>query len=581
DGLIGVGATSFLSSVQRKERVIYYTAALNGSRENFFGPVISAEPLSLNLQVDQLDPERRGDGELGVAVQGVTAGTHRIRVELNGVSLGVLSFDNGVAVQSTFPFQQALLYEGNNVVRLSAQGGSGDISLMDEIRLSYWRLFQVDDDQLKFSLPRDESAVVGTFSSPEIRLLDVTSHDNAVEVPAEIRGGRDRSPGRSGQVNGYKIRVRSAGRDRILRAATTDQFERPGEILMDSPSRWNGQSNEADLVIISHADFMSSVDPLITLRRSQGLSSVVVDVQDIYDEFSFGHKSPRALKEFLSHTQNEWRKVPRFVLLMGDASFDPHGYLGLGQYDFVPTQLIDTYLMETASDDALVDFDNDGLAELPIGRIPARTVAQATAMVSNIIQYGSAEASNKVLLVADGRDPEYDFESATAEIRKLIPSDYTVKTIVNRDKGSGSEELIRQLLDGQWIVHYMGHGSVDLWSGDLLAAEGVKRLQNGPGWPLLIAMTCLNGYFHDPAVSSLAEQLLNSPGGVAAAWSSSGLTSASGQLSLSLQLFQDLFAPETQDATLGDLMLRAKAAIENTQVRRTWVLLGDPSMPIR
>ena len=47
--------------------------------------------------------------------------------------------------------------------------------------------------------------------------------------------------------------------------------------------------------------------------------------------------------------------------------------MGRGDSDFVPTRLIDTLLMETASDEWLADFDGDGLAEMALGRLPVRT----------------------------------------------------------------------------------------------------------------------------------------------------------------------------------------------------------------
>ena len=79
------------------------------------------------------------------------------------------------------------------------------------------------------------------------------------------------------------------------------------------------------------------------------------------------------------------------MLLVGDASFDPRNYLGLGDFDFVPTKLIDTVYLETASDDWFVDFNNDGLPSIAMGRIPVRTPEEAALVVSKIIAYESAE----------------------------------------------------------------------------------------------------------------------------------------------------------------------------------------------
>ena len=97
-------------------------------------------------------------------------------------------------------------------------------------------------------------------------------------------------------------------------------------------------------MIITHQDFMGSLGPLKSLRESQGWSVALIDVEDLYDEFNFGVESPQALKDFLYRADHHWQKPPRSVLLVGDASFDPRNYLGLGDFDVVPTKLIDTVL---------------------------------------------------------------------------------------------------------------------------------------------------------------------------------------------------------------------------------------------
>jgi len=111
----------------------------------------------------------------------------------------------------------------------------------------------------------------------------------------------------------------------------------------------------------------------------------VIDIEDIYDEFSFGDKTPQAIKDFSAYGSTNWKKRPGFVLLAGDSSYDPKNYLGLGSFDIVPTKLLDTAYMETASDDWFADFDNDGVPELSVGRLPFRSTAEASTMIAKIM----------------------------------------------------------------------------------------------------------------------------------------------------------------------------------------------------
>ena len=101
--------------------------------------------------------------------------------------------------------------------------------------------------------------------------------------------------------------------------------------------------------------------PLVAHRASQGHQAALISIDDVYDEFSFGERSPHALKDFLARARTTWTVAPRYVVLAGDATFDPRDYPGFGFGDFVPTSLVDMTEMEleTASDDWFVDGNGE------------------------------------------------------------------------------------------------------------------------------------------------------------------------------------------------------------------------------
>jgi len=401
------------------------------------------------------------------------------------------------------------------------------------------------------------------------------------EVPQELVGKIDQ------QKTGYSVTVTSTGTgEKRLLAATDDLSGKPAKIAANQPSKWRTASHAADLVVISRRDFFSAIEPLRALRNKQGMKVELADVEDIYDEFSFGDKSPTAVKDFLLYASTNWKIKPRYVLLAGDASHDPKNYLGFGDWDLVPTKLIDTQLMETASDDWLADFNGDGTADLSVGRLPVRTAEEAGAIVKKIFGYDSSEPLQSMLLVADINNG-FDFESAASELRGLIPANLIVEQI-NRgqvDPATAKSTLMDAIMRGQKVVNYMGHGSLNLWAGSLLTNEDARSLTNGERLPVFVMMTCLNGYFHDPALDSLAESLLKAEqGGAVAVWTSTGMTTPVEQSVLNQQLYRLLFATGNangQALTLGEATTRAKAAVNDGDIRRTWVLLGDPTMRMR
>ena len=116
------------------------------------------------------------------------------------------------------------------------------------------------------------------------------------------------------------------------------------------------------------------------------------------------------------------------------------------------------------------------------------------------------------------------------------------------------------------------------FDGGLLSSDDAPFLTNGSRLSLFVIMDCLNGLFHDPRTESLAAALLKSPGGGAVGvWASSGVTDPNGQADMNQALVPSLF----QGLTLGESTVKAKQNVADPDVRRTWILFGDPTTRIR
>jgi hypothetical protein len=323
----------------------------------------------------------------------------------------------------------------------------------------------------------------------------------------------------------------------------------------------------------------------VAQRRAQGFTVMVVNVEDVYDEFSYGLHSPQAIRDLLTRASAQWSKPPRYVLLVGDGSYDPRDYFHLGSFDFVPTTLVDTAFMETGSDDAFSDFDNDGIPEIPIGRLPVRTTAEADRAISKIVNFSPANVPQTALMVADTQGSYYfNFEQANDQASALLPPGMTVQKVYRRLQSSDAAaraNIISKINSGAALVNYSGHGNVDVWTGaPIFSGSDAMNLTNGNKLPLVIVMDCLNGYFVAPAIDCIGESLMRAPnGGAVASFASSGLTIPDGQHEMGQRLFQVLYGG--QSIALGDATRLAKAATTDIDVRRTWILFGDPTMKIR
>lgn len=562
---------SFDYTVQRKERFIYFSGLLNGDTENFFGAVVGTAPITQTLSVTHL-AGISAPSLLEVALQGMTTANHLVKVQVNGTEVGLINFAGMEHKVAHLSLGSGLLHEGDNSVTLERTNGDSDISMVDYLRVTYAHTYQADNDYLQFTV--NGSAVISGFSNAAIKLLDITN-PNSVSLY---------TPHSESAADGYRFTVTTSQARTFL--AITDQKARPlAAITRNQPSNWWMSTNRADFIIITHRNFVSSVEPLALLRRSQGLSVAVVDVDDIYDEFSFGAHSPQAIRSFLDWARGYWSQTPQYVLFVGDGSYDPRNYLSNPETDFVPARLIDTASLETASDDWFVDFDNDGVPEMAIGRLPVRTVAEAKTMISKTVNYSPDNTLQNALMVADSLDAktQFSFESATDELSALLPVSIGAEKIFRANNAASAvhDQIITGINQGPLLVNFMGHGSVEIWTGaPILSTLDVPAFTNGQRLPVFLMMTCLNGYYQNPARESLAEALLRTDkGGAVAVWASSGMTDPQSQLEMSKALYQQLFG--SQPLTLGEAIRKAKGANANLDVPRTWALLGDPTLQLR
>jgi hypothetical protein len=569
--------TAFPYTAESKERSFYFPSLLNGEENNFFGPIIYTYRVDQLLYVWDADTTSPEDALLEVALQGATAGPHRVKVFFNDMEVGEVSFSGQSQARFQAEIPVSALLPGENLVSFIAHGGEMDISLLDSIRLTYLRHYRAHENALKLTAQGGRQVSVTGFSHGQIQVLDITDPLSVMEVEGKAT---------KAQGSGYEVRFRVPGSGpRTLLALGVEKAKSPARLALNEPSRWHQGMNRYDLVIISHRDFLESLKPLKNLRENQGYSVALVDVEDVYDEFSFGSKTPRAIKDFLQRAKSNWQKPPRFVLLVGDASYDPRNFLGYGELDFVPTKLLDTAYLETASDDWLVDFDEDGLPDMALGRLPVQTPAEVSAVVAKIIAYEKSSGTNEVLLVADKMEMTdgFNFAAAARKVKALFPSSVGVKEVFRGDYGNDSqvrEVLLGYLSKGSMLVNYIGHGGMGEWRGLIFTSRDADGLPNGMRLPFFVNMTCLNGFFQAPYGDSIAEVLLKAEqGGAVAVWTSSGMTFPTGQAAMNQELVRLLFNGE--DLTIGEAAMKAKKAINDRDIRRTWILFGDPATRLK
>ena len=545
---------------------------------------------------------------LSVAVASHTLGLHHMTLRVNGQVVGDFQWSNRAYQEVQAQIPHGILSTTNSVtisISNDLGGQAIDTIYVDWLKLSYQRQLLAGNGRLDFGDAHagSWSYAVSGFSGGDVTVYDVTTPGQVAVVPAEVSGGVLSFTRTNASVRRY-MAVETAQRLSPL------AIERVNSVSL----RAGDASTGADYILIAHPDFMAAAQPLADYRATTGLRVRSISLQDVYDQFNYGLPSAEAIRDFLSYAYSNWPGTPpSYVLLVGDGTYDLRNYLATSAPTYVPPFLamVDPDLGETASDNRFVTLVGDDLlADMYIGRFPVNNVAETTAMVQKTIKYETDSPSGtwqkKALFVTDdlegGGGAFYAYSNSVADgtvdgstsAALLLPQEYQ-RTKVYMGQTCASEnpslacrsQINQALNEGVAIMSFVGHGARDAWALERLYDDAmVASLNNGDKQPIILAMTCLEGYFQSPDKSALAEISVRSAGkGAVASWSATGYGLATGhdlmERGFMLAVFHEgmpLMGPATQ---FGKLYLhQISSAGRYDDLMETFMLFGDPALRI-
>jgi hypothetical protein len=276
------------------------------------------------------------------------------------------------------------------------------------------------------------------------------------------------------------------------------------------------------------------------------------------------------------------------VLLLGDATYDPKDNLKTGIQNRVPALMIKTPFLWTISDPSYAAVNGDDLLpDLALGRLSATSVAEAQMLVEKVLAFerGGLSMSQARVLVADNADAGGDFEHAADEIAGGVMGGRADKIYLSR-LGGGTRGAIQAALNrGASVMSYVGHGSTVVWASENVYNNmDLPNLAPQPQQPVLFTMNCLNGYFHMPGLSSLAEAFVKTEGkGAIAAFAPSGMSVTEAAHVYHKAALEELLSGRHR--RLGDALLAAQARYTESgalpELLSIYQLLGDPALELR
>jgi len=583
---------------------------------------IDEEPYRVELQMPQLDRDAPEQVRLRVNLRGWSRlphalsrhDDHSIEAQINGRIVGAATWDNrpeGQTLELALPASE--MRQGSNSLELrvpprkleGSEQAQVDAILLNWVELSYPRTSRVERGQIAFAAPLQPTRCLAAQGASSAR-LGYFAADGAWYAMAE-----------SGRPIATPLPVRGHW------VVTDDQYLTPLAVVPDTPSNLRGNADPIDYIIVAHPKLLDAVRPLARFHRERGLEVLLVDVTDVYDEFSHGLTHPRAIRDFLAHAHAEWKApAPRFVLLVGDASWDPKNvtaddrnyvdwtyrdqqgtnfvkndstpYETLAELNYrnlIPTWSWATREGHAASDNGFVDLTgDDGHPEMAIGRFPVTEVDEVAAIVKKTIRYASSPAlgewRRRVLWITN-EESGFQFRSDQLALGMEEQGFESVKVYPVPDEPSNEthrETLRRAFDDGQWLVHFFGHGGRYIWrtgppdlrkNHDLFTLDDLDALESNARLPIVLSMTCYSAPFDHPNADSIGEKFLRMPDRgsvavIAASWRNSPTQSMS----------QHLIDGLMQQPTLGEAFLYAKNESTHKAFLHMYNLLGDPALPL-
>ena len=504
---------------------------------------------------------------------------HHVAVAVNGVELADELFDGQADHPVSFEVPGSHLVAGANTLTVklpSDTGARNDLVVVDHFEVRYPRHFAARDGELTFTAAGEVFEVAGLATAEVLvyrrgpRGVELLTHTEVTGVPGDyrvrFRGGREEAT----------YHVVSAG---AIRTPAVEPGRAPADLL----------SGPAELLIISHPDFLAGLEPLVAAREAQGWTVKVVDVEDVYEQLGFGVFDPEAIHAYVAFAAENLGTEA--VLLVGGDTYDYFDLLGLGSVSFIPSLYGRTgdIVRFAPADGLYADLDGDEVPDLAIGRFPVRTAADLEAMLDKTFAFEAGRHRRSLVLAADDYDrpSRFDFTQASEQMAVLAPSDWQVRRVYLDALGvsEARSELLGEMNAGVAVTSFMGHSGPTAWSFDgLFSAADATALTNAGRPTVVTQWGCWTTYYVSPRHETLGDTLLLSGDrGAAAVLGATTLTEARSERILGLEIFRRLFVP---GETLGGAILEAKrrlAALEDPAVLDVligWNLLGDPTLSV-
>ncbi len=282
-------------------------------------------------------------------------------------------------------------------------------------------------------------------------------------------------------------------------------------------------SNQADYIAITHKKFLQKTDEYINLIADKyNVTTKIIDIDDIYDEFSYGFFNPEVIRDFLQLTHCNWQTpLPKYVILIGDATYDYHHnkekYLGLPRVsNYVPS------FGAPVSDTWFVIWDSTGanIPQMNIGRLPVKEVDQLERYLERhktYVEQGFDDWNKKYLFFSGGKGDNQSELTLLSNTNNFIIDEFVKPTPIGGDVnhfyktvnpvsnfGPFESNFVQAAVDnGGVFISYIGHSGTRTWDNSITEPEHLNNNRNR--FPLVTDYGCSTAKFAESDITSYSE----------------------------------------------------------------------------
>jgi len=515
---------------------------------------------------------------LSIDFQEKTDNIHDIKVMMNDHDIFQKQFDADSLFQVNIPFDTGILNVQNNTLVIQTKRSSGlwtDSLYLNKFSIRYPcarvalnNMAIIETDHV------EQNIKLSGFTDSSIRIFDI-SNPTLPELFTETIISNSRS--------NYHIQFFNR-KAKFLFICTDLNIITP-ELEWANNEPLQSAANIADYVIITPKKFFPAVQPLMDHYTGQGIHTMTVSPDTIYDLFNGGIVHPQAVQKFLAYAYNHWQIPPKYVLMVGDSNIDYLDCFQTGKQNEVPVYL--TYMEGvglTPNDHMYVCIDGDDLyPEMTIGRIPGKNIADIEKQIIKRLNYSKAQNTTRQrnLFISDNSADDIFAKVCQNSLGYLSDR---MEQIHLKLTHSNTDHLTKQMFhylnNGSLIATYMGHGGIDNWSGEpILHSNDINRILPNTPLTFFVSLNCMSGFFALPDRYSISQNLILPENRGAIAVFAPTAMAYVGEIDI---IAQSLFELIRSNPTLpvGDLVKGAKMAAFGKGVRAStmqmFTFTGDP-----